>query len=135
GAVCYDWADTPSESALPMMLPLYWKHLLVRTPLEGLAKAVQHKLAGLKVLRHPGLREVYLEDGRIDRVLKALVRPDSNCIDVGAHLGSTLRALVRLPPKGKHWAFEPLPQKAEWLRKKFPDVAVRQLALSDAAGR
>jgi FkbM family methyltransferase len=118
-----------------MMVPLYWKHLLVRTPLEGLAKAVQHKVAGLKVLRHPGLKEVYLEDGRIDRALKLLVRPDSNCVDVGAHLGSTLSPFLKLAPKGKHWAFEPLPQKAEWLRKKFPDVEVRELALSETAGR
>ena len=118
-----------------MPLPLYWKHLLVRTPLEGWAKSVQHMLAGLKVLRHPGLREVYREDGRIDRVLWALLRLDSNCVDVGAHLGSTLSTLTRLAPKGRHWAFEPLPQKADWLRKKFPDVEVRQLALSDTPGR
>ncbi|HVK10329.1 MAG TPA: FkbM family methyltransferase, partial [Gemmataceae bacterium] len=118
-----------------MLLPLYWKHLLVRTRLEGLAKSVQHTLAGLKVLRHPGLGEVYREDGRIDRVLRALVRPDSNCIDVGAHLGSTLSTFTRLAPRGRHWAFEPLPQKADWLRRKFPEVEVRQLALSDARGQ
>lgn len=117
------------------MSSLYIKHLLVRTPFEGPAKAVQHLFAGLKVLRHPGLREVYLEDSRIHRALQRLLRPDTNCVDVGAHLGTTLSTFCKLAPRGSHWAFEPVPQKADWLRKKFPNVAIRQCAASEIDGQ
>jgi FkbM family methyltransferase len=41
---------------------------------------------------------------------------------------------VRLAPGGKHIAYEAVPHKAEWLRKKFPEVSVEALAISDAPG-
>jgi FkbM family methyltransferase len=114
---------------------LYFKQLLIRTPLEGVAKEIRNAFQGLKVLRHPGLREVYLEEGRIDRALRRIIKPTSNCIDVGAHIGSSLSYIVRLAPEGKHIAFEPLPTKAAWLRRKFPEVDVKQMAVSDISGK
>jgi FkbM family methyltransferase len=114
---------------------LYWKHLLVRTPLEGVAKRLQHWLKGFKVLRHPGLQEVYREDGRIGQAMRRILRPWSNCVDVGAHIGGTISLILNLAPKGKHVAVEPLARKAAWLGKKFPEVQVHQLALGDTAGK
>ena len=73
---------------------LYWKHLFIRTPVEGVAKKLQHGLAFWRVVLHPGIREVYFEGGRLDRAMARLVTPASNCIDVGAHLGSTLSPRV-----------------------------------------
>jgi FkbM family methyltransferase len=58
-----------------------------------------------------------------------------NSVDVGAHCGSILKHLVRLSPTGDHWAFEPIPHLAAQLRKKFPNVHVEQMALSDRSGR
>jgi hypothetical protein len=107
---------------------------LVRTPAEAAAKRMRRLLWLPKLLLHPGLREVCLEDRRMERVVRRLVRPDSNCIDVGAHIGSTLRLLLRLAPRGRHLAFEPLPQKAAWLRKKFPEVEIRTAALGAKSG-
>jgi FkbM family methyltransferase len=57
-----------------------------------------------------------------------------NAVDVGAHYGSILEALVKISPAGSHWAFEPVPTLAHQLRRGFPGVTVSELALSDYAG-
>lgn len=57
-----------------------------------------------------------------------------NSIDVGANAGHILNSLTKLSPMGYHWAFEPIPRFASRLRKKFPDVTVEQVALSDHTG-
>ena len=59
---------------------------------------------------------------------------DGNSIDVGANAGHILKSLMKLSPMGSHWAFEPIPRFATHLREKFPNVTVRQLALSDHTG-
>jgi FkbM family methyltransferase len=58
---------------------------------------------------------------------------EDSCIDVGAHDGAVLRDLVRYAPRGRHIAFEPLPELAELLRRDFPGVDVRNAAVSDRA--
>jgi FkbM family methyltransferase len=60
--------------------------------------------------------------------------PDSNCIDVGAHEGIVTRELVRICPLGQHIAYEPLPECCTHLRREFPEVDVRQAALSNERG-
>ena len=67
-------------------------------------------------------------------LLEQSLRPDADCLDVGAHSGSVLRELVRLAPRGRHVAWEPLPQLAAALREGFPGVEVREAALSDRSG-
>jgi FkbM family methyltransferase len=62
------------------------------------------------------------------------LRADSNCIDVGAHSGVILREIVRCAPAGKHIAYEPLAEFAQRLAREFPEVDVRNVALSDEAG-
>jgi FkbM family methyltransferase len=76
------------------------------------------------------IRDTELLVALIERVLE----PDSNCLDVGAHAGSVLAEMVRLAPRGRHVAWEPLPDFAQDLRRRFPDVEVRQAALSDTPG-
>jgi FkbM family methyltransferase len=68
-------------------------------------------------------------------LMEEVLHPDSDCLDVGAHAGSVLADLVRLAPEGRHVAWEPLPEFAERLRRAYPDVEVREAALSDEAGR
>jgi FkbM family methyltransferase len=45
-----------------------------------------------------------------------------------------LAEIVRVAPRGRHIAYEPLPHLAEHLRAAFPDVDVRCAALSDRTG-
>ncbi len=69
------------------------------------------------------------------RIMKAVLRPDSNCIDVGAYRGTMLEPMLRRAPRGTHHAFEPIPELAEQLRTKFPSVRIHNLALSDREGQ
>ena len=67
-------------------------------------------------------------------VLERTLEPDSHCLDVGAHSGAVLAEIVRLAPRGRHVAWEPLPALAPRLEADFPTVEVRQAALSDRTG-
>jgi FkbM family methyltransferase len=67
-------------------------------------------------------------------LLEEVLEPDSDCLDVGAHAGSVLQEMVRIAPRGRHVAWEPLPAFAARLREQFPGVEVREAALGDTAG-
>lgn len=73
------------------------------------------------------------DDEHLRVALAVALEADSNCIDVGAHAGDVLRDMVRLSPRGRHLAFEPLPDFQAELRRRFPQVEVHGLALSDRA--
>lgn len=69
--------------------------------------------------------------------MRRLLRPDDACVDAGASVGAILRGMLRYAPAGRHQAFEPLPQLAERLRRKYGPgsaITVHELALSDQAG-
>lgn len=110
------------------------KSLLVRTPAEGPLHAMRAAWAFGKLWRRPELHAIHTEDLVISRVLPRLIHADSCCVDVGGHVGSTLSTYLRLAPHGRHAAFEPIPNKARWLRRRFPEVDVHELALSDREG-
>jgi FkbM family methyltransferase len=109
--------------------------MLVRTPLERPLIRARRVHEWLRSRGRSELRDLCLEPARIERAIQRLVSKNSNCIDVGCHLGSTLSHLIRLAPGGRHMAFEPVPQKAEWLRRKFPKVEIKQVALGDTPGK
>lgn len=104
---------------------------LVGSPLQGPAERVRELKNGWTAKRNPDLRFI-LAEGRLTRqLMRRYLRPDTNCVDVGCHLGVMLQEMVTLSPRGTHHAFEPVPYKAEWLKKKFPRVEVHQMALAD----
>jgi FkbM family methyltransferase len=80
------------------------------------------------------VRRARRDDAHLRAIMAAVLRPDANCIDVGANVGDMLETMTRLAPEGRHIAYEPLPDLAAGLARRFPDVDVRQAALSDAAG-
>lgn len=78
---------------------------------------------------------------RYDRLTRAILdrvlRPTSNCLDVGCHKGEILDEMLRRAPDGDHVGFEPIPALASALERKYaaqPAVTIRRLALSDTAG-
>lgn len=73
-------------------------------------------------------------DRQTDMVFRRVLRPDSGCLDVGAHAGDILKLMRRHAPRGRHHAFEALPHLAQRLRQRFPDVTVHHAAVSDRAG-
>lgn len=106
------------------------KQALVGTPAE---RALRW-LRSLTPTRDAARALARREDRLVRELLRRTLGPDSNCIDIGCHLGSFVAELRRLAPRGAHVAFEPVPRKAAWLRRKFPELTVHQVALSDRAG-
>jgi FkbM family methyltransferase len=82
----------------------------------------------------PAARRNRLDDQHQRLLMSFCLAADANCVDVGAHSGTLLSEMIRCAPEGRHIAFEPLPHKAAELRRAFPDVDVRELALSDEPG-
>ncbi|NEO86078.1 MAG: FkbM family methyltransferase [Spirulina sp. SIO3F2] len=117
-----------------MLMKEYIAHKLIGTPLEGAAKSLRNLTKLPQRIRHPELHEIYVESDRGDLAMSRLISDGMNCIDIGAHIGSVLNQMIELSPQGKHVAFEPIPYKYEWLKQKFPNVEILQLALSDTEG-
>lgn len=69
------------------------------------------------------------------QVLRRCLRPDSNCIDVGAHAGHILREMLAAAPRGRHIAIEPVPEYHALLARKYgARVTLFDCALSDRDG-
>jgi FkbM family methyltransferase len=110
------------------------KSMLVASPFEGLAKSAQWA-AGLPFRSsHPELAELFLEEKRLPKILGRLLTPSSNVMDIGCHLGSFLSLAKGIATSGRHVAIEASPTKASWLTRKFSDVQVKQVAISDHVG-
>jgi len=82
----------------------------------------------------PTARRNAQDDKQLRLALALTLKEDSCCVDVGAHRGSFLEQALRYAPRGQHIAFEPLPDLADELRRRFPTVDVRPSALSDTTG-
>lgn len=107
---------------------------LIGTPLQRPAEWLR-AVKGARFRRtHPELAELFLEDGRTEEIVRRVVTPTTNCIDIGCHLGAFLQRFVTMAPQGRHYAVEPVPWKAAWLRKKFPTVSLLEVALGETAG-
>jgi FkbM family methyltransferase len=73
-------------------------------------------------------------DRQTVEVMFRVLQRNSNCVDVGAHIGDVLQHMVSIAPLGKHYAFEPLPHLSQELRARFLNVIVHQAAVSDRSG-
>ena len=104
---------------------------LIGTPLQRPAEWARHAKGAWHRRRHPELAEWFAEGGRVDACMSRVIAEDTNCLDIGCHIGSFLQKLVTMAPRGQHHAFEPVPHKAQWLASRFPMVSVHAVALSD----
>lgn len=88
--------------------------LLIRTPRVALGTTVNDQLAAALVVR--------------------LCRPGRVFLDIGAHIGSVTAEALRLSQAAQVISFEAIPEKAAWLRRKFPTVEIHEVALFDEDG-
>ncbi len=68
------------------------------------------------------------------RMAVAFCPPHGTFVDVGAHIGSIISDVQFRRPLARIVAFEAIPEKAAALRRKFPTVAVHEIALWDSEG-
>ncbi len=93
--------------------------------------AVSRRLGRPELLAavYPGARQALQDEIAIKAVLAVALPSDSTYVDVGANRGQILREAVRVAPRGRHIAFEPIPTVAADLARAFPGVDCRQMAL------
>jgi len=71
-------------------------------------------------------------DRLTNKIIKAVCKPDSICVDVGAHNGKILSMMMEAAPHASHYAFEPIPELFQYLKWKFHrNAKVYCVALSD----
>lgn len=109
-------------------------HTLIGSPLQAPVELLRDAVGSLTVLRHPGLKHIYAEDRYIKKLFISQIQDGMNCLDIGAHLGVILDDFQRLSPSGQHIAFEALPYKSDWLKKKYPSAQIHNIALSEVTG-
>jgi FkbM family methyltransferase len=76
-------------------------------------------------------------DAQTEKVLKRVLRSDSNCVDVGCHQGIIMDMVLRWAPNGHHLGVEPLPDLAQALRTRYasqPNVEICEVALAAEPG-
>jgi FkbM family methyltransferase len=73
-------------------------------------------------------------DKQARKIMSRVLKSDSNCLDVGANEGVFLKEMLKYAPQGDHIAIEPIPELADRITEKYPQVEVHQCALSDVAG-
>jgi FkbM family methyltransferase len=75
-------------------------------------------------------------DRQTKTLMQRILKTDSNCIDIGCFKGEILDLMRKYAPQGKHVGFEPIPEFAEALKKKYQHTSceIRQIALSDTHG-
>jgi FkbM family methyltransferase len=74
-------------------------------------------------------REAQREEIGIAAALACSLRGDGTYVDVGTNRGQVLAQAVRIAPRGRHVAFEPIPSLAAEVASSFPDVDCRSKAL------
>ena len=69
------------------------------------------------------------------KVLKKVLTPQSNCLDVGCHEGEFIDLFLKYAPNGQHIGFEPLPDFYKKLTENYPsNCQFHNVALSDSRG-
>ncbi len=102
---------------------------------DRIAERVGQRLAATPAAPPPPTPDREATDNaNLELLLGWLLREDANCIDAGANHGRFLQHMVQRAPRGRHFAWEPIPALAEALRVTYPDVEIHQAALYDEAG-
>jgi len=76
-----------------------------------------------------GARQAQRDELAIAAILASSLGSEDSYVDVGANRGQILRQALRIAPRGRHVAFEPIPALAVELARAFPQVECRALAL------
>lgn len=116
------------------MLRLYLKHRIATSPFAGFAASIRSKTEFRHLVRNPELGMLRREGDYQREIFRQLIKPDSACVDVGAHIGSVAYQMARIATEGTLTIVEAQPDKAEWLRARFPAAEVHNVAVADEVG-
>jgi hypothetical protein len=94
---------------------------IIGSPLESVARKVYAAIYGAPGAAASDLNTLY--DAQTAAVMARVLERRSNCVDVGCHQGAILDVMLRLAPRGRHLAFEPLPHMYAALSRKYAGAA------------
>jgi FkbM family methyltransferase len=71
------------------------------------------------------------------KILAKILKPGSNCVDIGCHKGEILDTILKYSPGGRHYAFEPIPYLYDWLKTRYKsqNISFYSVALFDTKGK
>ena len=95
--------------------------------------ALRGRRAPAAVAPEPPLDREGTDNRNLELLLGFLLAEDSNCVDVGANQGRFLALMIQRAPRGRHFAWEPVPHLAAQLLESYPGVDVRHAAVGDVA--
>lgn len=113
---------------------LYIKHRLATSGAAAPIAVVRELIERFHTIRFPELGLLHREPQMMAEMLPRLIRKNFHCVDVGGHIGSVSYMLRKLAPKGTLTIVEASPEKANWLRRRFPNDTVHEVAVSDHSG-
>ena len=71
-------------------------------------------------------------DKQTKRIMKIVLEDQSTFVDIGSHKGEILSEALKISPKGKHFAFEPIPSLYQKLKTKYgKSCEIKNFGLSD----
>ena len=74
-------------------------------------------------------------DNQTFQIMKIVLEADSTFVDIGCHKGEVFDHAIKCSPKGKHFAFEPIPDLFYKLKTKYKDICeVKNYAITDSCG-
>jgi len=114
---------------------LRFKQILVGTLAGRLLENIRENLALWKAMRSMPEQGSWLFQDRCGRLLlSSLCEPDRVFMDIGAHIGSVISSVRYRIPGATIVAVEADPEKADWLKKKFPGVQVHNCTVGSSQG-
>ena len=73
-------------------------------------------------------------DRQAIKVMRRVLKSNSNCLDVGCYRGEILREMISISTNGQVFAFEPIPENYQFLTRKYAKVKVFNIAVGDRRG-
>jgi FkbM family methyltransferase len=122
----FQWMEAARVTGLQHRVRHFLLDAITDTPVEHLLRSAYVRVSPAQADRY---------DRQLGQLLKRVLKEDSNCIDVGSYRGEMLREMLSRAPRGRHFAFEPVPQNAEYLARTFSGAKVFNIALADYDGQ
>jgi len=111
------------------------KQMLVGTAVGKIALAGRDRIALLHTaLFCPEAVGMLANDQLATALATSLCRPNKIFMDVGAHIGSVIAAVMQHDPSIKIIGFEAMPEKIAKLRRKFPSIDLHGCAVGNLSG-
>ncbi|MET0282868.1 MAG: FkbM family methyltransferase [Polyangiales bacterium] len=108
------------------------KRLVLRSPLSSIAVDARERIALLGAAYRRSEELGMTSNDQLASTLVARLGPaDAVFVDVGAHLGTVVEAVLRRGDRRRVVAIEAVAEKAAFLRKRFPSIEVHHCAAGE----